>query len=222
MMRSNKDKADIVQKAESEVQLDSTRERLLQVAEELFAENGFDRTSLRQIASAVGIRTSSIAYYFPTKRKLYKAVLGRIAESQREAIFSHSNDSDPVQDIQNIIEQAVIWTQNNPGRERILMRELLENVHRLDQAKNWVLADIFKSMRTPIDNLKNQGWLADFDADILLFYMIGAMSYFAVALPTIAQIIENNDMEFLEESVRETTRKILDACISAGKKPPIE
>jgi AcrR family transcriptional regulator len=214
-MSSNKDKVDIVQQAESGGQVDSTRDRLLQVAEELFAENGFDGTSLRKIASVVGIRTSSIAYYFPTKRKLYKAVLGRIADSMREGIIINSNESDPVRDIHNMIEQAVIWTQKNPGRERILMRELMENVNRLDQAKDLILADIFKSMRSPIDKLKNQDRLAAFDADILLFSMIGAMSYFAVALPTIGQIIGNNDMELLQESVRETTIKILDVCINS-------
>lgn len=52
-----------------------TADRILQSATECFAENGFDRTSLREIARKVGIREPSIYRHFKSKEELYQQVL---------------------------------------------------------------------------------------------------------------------------------------------------
>jgi AcrR family transcriptional regulator len=53
----------------------STRDRILVAAEAGFAERGFAGTSLRDVATAVGIRIPSLYNHFPSKAELYKAVL---------------------------------------------------------------------------------------------------------------------------------------------------
>lgn len=50
------------------------RERLLEVAEELFSEHGFEGTSVRELAGAAGCNIASINYYFGGKEKLYEEV----------------------------------------------------------------------------------------------------------------------------------------------------
>ena len=50
------------------------RERLLHTALQLFAENGYAKTSTRDIAQAAGINIASIKYYFGDKAGLYRAV----------------------------------------------------------------------------------------------------------------------------------------------------
>ena len=55
---------------------DTTRERILETAERLFAQQGIDQTSARQINQAAGQRNASaIAYHFGSKDALLKAVL---------------------------------------------------------------------------------------------------------------------------------------------------
>lgn len=54
-----------------------TTERLLDAAERLFAERGYDGTSLREIAREVGIREPGIYNHFEGKQALYAAVLER-------------------------------------------------------------------------------------------------------------------------------------------------
>jgi AcrR family transcriptional regulator len=53
-----------------------TRQEILDAALELFAENGFFGTGLRDIARAVGIRESAIYHHFPSKEALFEALVG--------------------------------------------------------------------------------------------------------------------------------------------------
>ena len=51
------------------------RARILDVAAALFVEQGYDATSLRQIADAVGMKAGSLYYHFDSKGDLLTAVL---------------------------------------------------------------------------------------------------------------------------------------------------
>lgn len=53
------------------------RDRLLDAAEELFSERGFDGTSVRELAVAAGCNVASVNYYFGGKEKLYEEVWRR-------------------------------------------------------------------------------------------------------------------------------------------------
>ena len=52
-----------------------TKERLIQAALELFSENGYEGTSVDQIAKAVGIRAPSIYAHFKGKEEILQAVI---------------------------------------------------------------------------------------------------------------------------------------------------
>ncbi len=57
-----------------------TRLALMRAAEQLFAQQGVDRVSLREIAIAAGQRNVSAAtYHFGSKRELIEAILERTA-----------------------------------------------------------------------------------------------------------------------------------------------
>ncbi len=56
-----------------------TRNHLLDVAEQLFAQSGLDGVSVRQITDAAGLRLASVNYYFDTKENLYREALTRRA-----------------------------------------------------------------------------------------------------------------------------------------------
>ncbi|MBE0608814.1 MAG: TetR/AcrR family transcriptional regulator [Dehalococcoidia bacterium] len=53
---------------------DETRARILQVALELFARDGFDDTTVREIAARCGLTDAAIFYYFPSKRHVLDAL----------------------------------------------------------------------------------------------------------------------------------------------------
>ena len=55
-------------------QKEDARERLLQTALKLFAQQGFSKTSTRELAEAAQVNVASISYYFGDKAGLYRAV----------------------------------------------------------------------------------------------------------------------------------------------------
>jgi AcrR family transcriptional regulator len=53
---------------------DETRARILLAARNCFSRNGFERTSVKNIAAECGITDAAIYYYFPSKRHLLEAL----------------------------------------------------------------------------------------------------------------------------------------------------
>ncbi len=51
------------------------RERILVSARELFASNGFDKSSIRAIATAAGVDSALVHHYFGTKQQLFAAAI---------------------------------------------------------------------------------------------------------------------------------------------------
>jgi len=55
----------------------ATQSRILDAAEALFMEHGFEATSLRQITSVAGVNLAAVNYHFGSKDDLFEAVLTR-------------------------------------------------------------------------------------------------------------------------------------------------
>ncbi|MEL7074722.1 MAG: TetR family transcriptional regulator [Cyanobacteria bacterium J06582_2] len=57
-----------------------TKEKILNVAERLFAENGFSGTSLRSVIRGADVNLSAVNYHFGSKEGLLRAVIKRTAQ----------------------------------------------------------------------------------------------------------------------------------------------
>jgi AcrR family transcriptional regulator len=66
-----------------------TAQRVMDVAEDLFATQGYDGTSLRQIAEGAGIREPGLYNHFAGKQDLYEAVLHRALDPMARALDNH-------------------------------------------------------------------------------------------------------------------------------------
>jgi AcrR family transcriptional regulator len=79
-----------------------TRERILDAAEQLFAEHGLFNVSNRQIGEAAGqANTSAVGYHFGTKSELVRAVINRHAEpieKRRGELLAELGDNPGVRD----------------------------------------------------------------------------------------------------------------------------
>ncbi len=69
----------------------TTRSRLLDAAERLFADHGFHATSIRDITDLAGANVAAINYHFGSKEQLLRAVTDRIVEplnARRRALLT--------------------------------------------------------------------------------------------------------------------------------------
>jgi AcrR family transcriptional regulator len=65
---------------------DRSRAAILDAAERLFAEQGYEATSLNQVGAAAGVSRGTPGYFFGSKSDLYQAVLDRSFAEVREAV----------------------------------------------------------------------------------------------------------------------------------------
>jgi AcrR family transcriptional regulator len=63
----------------------ATRSRILDVAEQLFAEHGIGETTIRKITDAAHVNVAAVNYHFGGKDKLVRAVIGRRMSSLEAA-----------------------------------------------------------------------------------------------------------------------------------------
>src|SRR6202171_5183423 len=61
-----------------------TKTRILDAAEHLFMEHGFEATSLRQLTSAAGVNLAAVNYHFGSKEELFQAVLTRRLDPMKQ------------------------------------------------------------------------------------------------------------------------------------------
>src|SRR4051794_36169004 len=63
----------------------ATKDALLAAARQVFAERGFDRTTVRDIAQLAGVNQALLFRYFGSKEKLFRAVMNRAGHEQLAA-----------------------------------------------------------------------------------------------------------------------------------------
>lgn len=108
-----------------------TRQRILDVAIDLFGARGVDAVSLDEIARAVGVRKQTVLYWFDSKDALLDAVLEQVATELLVVIEAaiRSADDDPLERI-----DAVVRAVFRPAVRRPALLGLVREVSRLPTA----------------------------------------------------------------------------------------
>jgi TetR/AcrR family transcriptional regulator, regulator of cefoperazone and chloramphenicol sensitivity len=70
-----------------------TRERILRTAARLFAERGYEATSIRTLAAKARVNQAAINYHFKTKDGLYREVLRDAIHALTEHQLSHAQET---------------------------------------------------------------------------------------------------------------------------------
>ena len=113
----------------------STRERVLDVALDLFTERGFDRTSLREIAERLGLTKAALYYHFASKEDILMELHMRLHEFGADALSKITEDDPITLDTWGALLDRVMG-QMLAQRKIFLMHErnqaALEKLHRED------------------------------------------------------------------------------------------
>jgi AcrR family transcriptional regulator len=81
-----------------------TKTRLLNAAEKLFGQNGFDATSLRDITAEAQVNLASVNYHFQSKDSLIDAVIGRRLEPVNRRRIQMLDATGPSPTLEQILE----------------------------------------------------------------------------------------------------------------------
>jgi TetR/AcrR family transcriptional regulator len=106
----------------------SSREKILDVAEALFARRGYAGVGLREVADAAGLGKSSLFHHFRSKTQIYGEVLDRVLHRIGERVGPVLRSAaGPVERLERTIATLVDSLAEHPNTSRLLLRALFED-----------------------------------------------------------------------------------------------
>jgi AcrR family transcriptional regulator len=108
-----------------------TREAILDAAEHLFAERGYEATSLTDVGAQAGVSRGTPGYFFGSKEQLYRDVLERCLERVRAAVRSGRERALASQEPPEVVLAGAVgeyfdFIMANPDFVLLLEREALD------------------------------------------------------------------------------------------------
>lgn len=200
----------------------SIRREILAKAKVLYAEKGFDGTSMRDIAQAASVNLSLIYYYFKNKEDLLLSILEEGFLRLHETLSKELDKSDDViESIKNFIKVFIshILTQNKHHfmimQQEIFMRQgrFFRKVMAKYEDNSWMRLQniIKKGVETKI--------FRPIDPKLAYFTLVGTIVYYAMSKPLILESLgkEDYDEEFFNTLVQHITDSFLYGVINQEK-----
>jgi len=102
---------------------------IIETAIELFAEKGFEGTSIRDLATKADVNVAMINYYFGSKEKLFECMVKHKAAYTKEFLEEIVNNGQlsEIEKIDRIIDSYVARLFSNRKFHRIIHQELMLN-----------------------------------------------------------------------------------------------
>ena len=105
----------------------TSHDKILEVAEALFARRGFSGVGVREVAEAAGLSKSSLFHHFRNKVQLYEAVLGRVLARIEERLqVALDATGDAAERLDRWIDSLIDVLAEHPLTARLLLRGLFE------------------------------------------------------------------------------------------------
>src|SRR5439155_3764071 len=106
----------------------TSRDKILDAAEALFAKRGYAAIGLRELAEVAGLGKSSLFHHFRNKAQLYAAVTARIlVRIEARLVRSLAAGGDPLVRLERWLDDLVDLLAENPTYARVLLRSLFED-----------------------------------------------------------------------------------------------
>jgi AcrR family transcriptional regulator len=193
---------------------DPARQRILTAARELFAQHGYEGTSVRDITARAKANLAAITYHFGSKEALFHAVIRSVAEPLVDAVQrAAQGPGTPLERVEGVVRAADRHIHANPWAPPVMLRELAGG-GRLPEP----LVQAWKRNVTTLVGLvtagQQDGSIRAGDPLLLALSAVGQVFFFRVG-GRIAQEVARVDLHSAEASTRiiehiaETVRRSL-------------
>ena len=184
----------------------STKERILDAALTLFAENGYDGTSVEQIANIVGIKAPSLYKHYKGKEDILNALIDS-AETWYEEMFGSENNIGEVpqsrEEFIKVTMERISFTMRDPiiRKTRILLvQEQFRNERISEATTRHQLDGIQRMFAKIIKGMMDEGIVKSDDSDLLAAELTA---------PVVLQIARSDRQPQCEEECMEYIEKHL-------------
>ena len=184
----------------------STKGRILDAALTLFAENGYDGTSVEQIANIVGIKAPSLYKHYKGKEDILNALIDS-AETWYEEMFGFENNIGEVpqsrEEFIKVTMERISFTMRDPiiRKTRILLvQEQFRNERISEATTRHQLDGIQRMYAKIIEGMMDEGIVKSDDSDLLAAELTA---------PVVLQIARSDRQPQCEEECMEYIEKHL-------------
>ncbi len=151
----------------------STKERILDAALTLFAENGYDGTSVEQIANIVGIKAPSLYKHYKGKEDILNALIDS-AEVRYEELFGSENKIGKLpqnrEEFIKVTMEKLSFTMTDPVIRKtrmFLIQEQFRNERISEVTTRHQLDGIQRMYANILEGMMNEGIVAEDDPAML-------------------------------------------------------
>lgn len=163
---------------------ETTRQLLINAAKSLFANNGFDGASVKDIADAADVNISLVSYHFGGKEGLYRACIDqfgreRVAVAQRLLVPAASLEEFRIR-LQMFIEEMLNCFVEEPELTKIVNRECEKDTPIVQDVFQKTLLKAFETLVDFFRHAQKKGILrSDFDPMIMTGIAMGGLTHMA-------------------------------------------
>ncbi len=187
---------------------ETTRERLLAAARDLFQKRGFAATSTRAIAAQADCNLSLIKYYFGSKEGLLREMLrfqyDTIGSEIREQSLRQGTATDRLTEV---IAKLAERIDDNRDTLRMIIRELTT----ADSPVIQEIAELIRQIQSPIIELlqdaQSSGEIRDIDPRFAGVSLAGMLMFYHLAYPVTSILVEPRNAKTLD-ALRDTVVRI--------------
>jgi AcrR family transcriptional regulator len=155
--------------------------QIMEVAEQFFAEKGFDGTSVRDVAKKAGVNLAMISYYFGSKEKLMESLFryrGHNIKMQLQNMLQNS-EMTSLHKIYTLIDNYIERFMNQQCFHKIMAREQMVN---LKGSTMKLIFDLKKTNQELIKQLIEEGqkkgeFKKNIDVPLMMATLIGTVSH---------------------------------------------
>jgi len=160
-----------------------TRDKILMTGAKLFAEKGFEATSMREIAEACSLTKPALYYYFPHKNSLFTEIIKTVGDYSYHYLEEmEKSDHDPITKLTEIAHNQFSGIKKHPEITKFLIKVAIRN---LPPGINITFFDVMKKndaiLFKIVQDAKDQAiFRPDLDVRVFLSCFIGGLNNFVM------------------------------------------